>query len=587
MLAPINVKYRRIVPRLLALVLVTLLAVPAIAQAAGNPPGQPSPTGEPAGTATNPVSSMTTKPAGFNLTGNQVLAITKRNATVKALEQQYHGHLTSYVYTLDAPSWQVGYYTKGTNSQEVALLYVNEDERAVTQVWTGHQIAWSMARGYPGAFGRMINAWYVWLPLCVLFFLPFFPWRRKPTLWHLDLLVMEAFSVSLFFFNRSDIGLSVPLVYPELAYFLVRMVLLGFFGKGKPSQPLRVTLPLRWLTLILIFLVGFRIGLNVVNSNVIDVGYAGVIGADKIIHNQPLYGNWPSSNAEGDTYAPFTYFAYVPAYLVFGWSGQWDGLPTAHAAAILFDLLTMLGLFLLGRSMRGPPTGTLLAYLWAAFPFTTFTLCCNSNDALVSCMLVFCLLVLRWSVARGIGGALAAMTKFAPFALAPLLLRGIGPPPKPAQVIKYCLAYGVTVGVLMIIVFARHDWYWFWHDSIQYQAGRPAPFSIWGLWGGNNHVLRIPERAVLGVGALMAIAALRWPRGDRSLIQVAAIAAAIIICLQCGISYWFYLYIVWFFPLVMIVLVLSHPAAEQGQPAAEPPGLVRLRPVIPIAPVYE
>ena len=37
-----------------------------------------------------------------------------------------------------------------------------------------------------------------------------------------------------------------------------------------------------WWVVHIFFLVGFRIGLNITDSNVIDVGYAGVIGADKI-----------------------------------------------------------------------------------------------------------------------------------------------------------------------------------------------------------------------------------------------------------------------------------------------------------------
>ena len=112
----------------------------------------------------------------------------------------------------------------------------------------------------------------------------------------------------------------------------------------------------------LVFLIGFRIGLNVTNSNVIDVGYAGVIGSNKILHDQKLYGGWPTDNPQGDTYGPFNYYAYVPFTATFGWSGVWDNLPAAHAAAIAFDLLTMLGLFLLGRAIRGPTLGTLLAY---------------------------------------------------------------------------------------------------------------------------------------------------------------------------------------------------------------------------------
>ena len=142
-----------------------------------------------------------------------------------------------------------------------------------------------MARGYPGAFGRKVNSWYVWLPLCLLFLAPFVPWRRRPTLLHLDLLVLLGFSVSLAFFNHALIGISVPLAYPFLLYLLVRMLLLAF-GRGRPREPLRLLVPVPWLAVAIVFLVGFRIGLNVTDSNVIDVGYAGVIGADKLVHGQ-------------------------------------------------------------------------------------------------------------------------------------------------------------------------------------------------------------------------------------------------------------------------------------------------------------
>ncbi len=83
-----------------------------------------------------------------------------------------------------------------------------------------------MARGYPGAFGRHVNALYIWLPLCVLFFLPFFDFRRPLSLLHLDLLVLLSFSVSLAFFNHAEIYKSVPLAYPPLLYLLARMLAL-------------------------------------------------------------------------------------------------------------------------------------------------------------------------------------------------------------------------------------------------------------------------------------------------------------------------------------------------------------------------
>ncbi len=505
---------------------------------------------------------MTTPPSGFRLTGRQVLAAARRNATYIA-ELEQHPRLVPYVYTRGIGYWQVSLFTPPPKHQiEMLQLYVSDATGQVTQVWTGYQVAWTMARGYPGAFGKKINALYIWLPLCAAFFLPFFPWRRRPTLWHLDLLALLALSVSLAFFNNANLGMSVPLVYPTLIYLLVRMVLLAC-GRGRPRGALRLVIPPAWLAVALVFLVGFRIGLNVTDSNVIDVGYAGVIGSSKIVHGQKLYGNWPSDNPAGDTYGPVNYYAYVPFYEIWGWSGVWDNLPAAHAAAITFDLLTMLGLFVLGWMVRGPTTGTVLAYLWAAFPFTTFVMSSNSNDALVALSIVICLLVMRWAWARGLAGGLAGLTKFAPLGLAPILMRGLGEPPPRRSLVRFAVMYALGIIVPLLPVVLSHDWHYFWRDSISYQASRPAPFSIWGLWGGSitstAQTLLIPQRIWLGAVIAFGLVAGVWPRGERTLVEVGALGAAVIIGLQCSISYWFYLYIVWFLPLVFVALVLAHP----------------------------
>ena len=174
--------------------------------------------------------------------------------------------------------------------------------------------------------------------------------------------------------------------------------------------------------MLLVFLVGFRIGLNVTNSNVIDVGYAGVIGADKLIHGHHLYGGWPHDNAEGDTYGPVNYYAYVPFRALFGWSGSWDDLPAAHAAAIAFDLLTLIGLFFLGRMIRGPSLGIVLAYGWAAFPFTLYALSLQQQrHAGRAARRLGAARAALGAGARGRAARLAGLTKFAPLALAPLL----------------------------------------------------------------------------------------------------------------------------------------------------------------------
>jgi hypothetical protein len=532
------------------------------------------------------VTSQNTPPKGYRLTAAKVERLAAAALAIKA-ELRRHPGAVAYEYTKGPGQWQVSWFSSGKHQVELAQVYVDDATAAVTQVWTGFQVAWSMARGYPGAFGRRVNAWYVWVPLCVLFVAPFIPWRRNRVLadgrrrraWsilHLDLLALLGLSVSLAFFNHGTIGLSTPLLYPFMLYLLVRMLALGF-GRGRPREPLRLGVPVGWIAIGVIFLVGFRIGLNVVNSNVIDVGYAGVIGADKLLHGKPLYGGWPKDNANGDTYGPVAYYAYVPFRWVFGWSGSWDDLPAAHAAAIVFDLLTLFGLFWLGRRVRGPTLGVVLAYAWAAYPFTLWTLSSNTNDALVSLLIVLALLVITSPAGRGVAGALAGLTKFAPLALAPLLLRGIDPPPSRRAVVRYVLAYGLTTVIVMLPVLLDGNLSAFWHDTIAYQASRTSPFSIWGLYGG----LGVFQHLFQGATVALALGVMVIPE-RRGLIEVAALAAAIIIALQLAASYWLYSYIVWFYAPLVVALFGSFPselehavaAAVDAQPAESTPVVV-------------
>ena len=97
----------------------------------------------------------------------------------------------------------------------------------------------------------------------------------------------------------------------------------------------------------------------------------------------------------------------------------------------------------------------------------------------------------------------------------------------------------------------------FWHDTIVYQADRTSPFSIWGLWGG----LSFEQHLVQGATVALAIVVAFVPR-RRGVVEVAALAAAVLIALQLSASYWLYSYIVWFFPLVAIALFGSFPSRE-------------------------
>ena len=98
-------------------------------------------------------------------------------------------------------------------------------------------------------------------------------------------------TASLWFFNHGDIFTAVPLFYPLLAWVVrARDVWIGATGRG--SRTRRVW-PAWVLLAAAVFLAGFRIGLNVESSNVIDVGYSGVIGAERIVHGQAPWGHFP------------------------------------------------------------------------------------------------------------------------------------------------------------------------------------------------------------------------------------------------------------------------------------------------------
>lgn len=503
--------------------------------------------------------SMDAPPAGRRMTGEEVLAIAERDETVVEARAE-HERTTSSVFLKGADRWQVSFYAP--DGSEIAQVTIHDATGGVLEAWSGPQVAWTMARGYPGAFGRKASAAYVWAPLLIAFLLPFVDRRRLLRMRHLDLAAIASLSISLAFFNRGDIDASVPLSVPPLAYLLARLLWIAYRRREpeRAPEPMRLLVPVSWLAIATIFLIGFRIGLNVTDSNVIDVGYSGVIGADRIAHGEDLYGDWPRDNEHGDTYGPVNYLAYVPFEAIWPWEGEWDDLPAAHGAAVVFDLLCLAGLFLLGRRLRGRNLGIVLAYAWAACPFTLFSLATNSNDALVAAWLIGVLLVAGSAPARGALTALAALTKLAPLALAPLLA-GHGAPGGASgwlrTVARFGAGFAATAAVAMLPVWLQGDLGLVWDRTVGFQLGRDAPFSIWGLYD-----LELPQRIVQGLTVLLAVAAALLPRRP-DVVGLAAAAGAILLALQLGTTYWFYLYVVWVLPLALVAFL-----AREGEPEA-------------------
>lgn len=495
------------------------------------------------------------KPPGHRLDGYGAIDLAKR---VKKVQREIAKHEDPYpgVYLKGPDRWQVGYYTRSTPPREIAQVTIDDRSATVLEAWTGHQVAWTMARGYPGAFGRKVNSPWVWIPLTVLFVVPLLQPRRWRRMVHLDLLVIAAFGISVAYFNDAQIDVSVPLVYPLLVYLLARMLWIGL-RRPRPGPAsaatvagrLPVLVPVSWLAIAIVFLVGFRIGLNVTSSNVIDVGYAGVIGAQKLVDGEPIYGAFPNDNQHGDTYGPVVYAAYVPFEQALPWSGRWDDLPAAHAASIAFDLAALLLVFLLGRRVRGPGLGIVLAYAWAACPFTLYAMNTGTNDTLVT---VFVLAALLLAVrpprhaARGAVSALGGLTKFATLALAPLLATA-GADGRRAAVLRFAAGFAAAAAVALApVVLGGESLRTMYDRTLGFQAERGSPFSIWGM-----HDLDGLQRAWQAIAVALALTLAAIPR-RRDVIGLTACAAAILIALQVGVTHWFYLYLVWIVPLVLL-----------------------------------
>jgi Glycosyltransferase family 87 len=528
-------------------VIALLLGLPAVAQA-GNETWTTPPLNE--------------RPEGKQLTLKQVLATGEATRTVKEYRRKYPTlRALGYLDTATG-NWLIRYVIP---SKELIEVDVNDSTGQVTDVWTGPQVLWGMARGAPGAFGRKLNAPYLWLSLCLLFIVPFLDPKRPFRLLHLDLLVLLSFGVSHYYFNRANISASTPLAYPVMAYLLVRALMIGFRPRRR-SGPLVPAVPIRWLGYGVIFLLGFRVGLNAFDSNVIDVGFAGVLGANRVAHGLSLY-DW-SLPWHPNTYGPVNYLAYVPFEWIWPNHGRWDELPAAHAAALAFDALTTWGMYVLGTRLRegaaGKQLGVVLAYAWVAFPYTAFVLESNSNDSLTAMFVVWALVFMRSPAMRGALVALGGATKFAPWALAPLLASGRGDR-RGAQWFVFGVAFVTTLALFVLPFTTDVGIMKFWDATAGYQADRPSPFSIWGLYDGITPVRRVVEVAVVAFSILLAVVPRR-----RSELQICALAAAVLISVELCTSHWFYLYIVWFAPPLFAALFGEYGTSSWRMPVARP-----------------
>jgi len=533
------------------------------------------------------------------LTEKQALDIFVREPKVADWLERYPPKPTTAAeYEREAGNWTLKVWSGAAG--QVALGKVDDETGSVVEAWTGPQVAWTMARGGAGAFGgKTVNTAWVWLTFCGVFLLGLADLRRLRSLRNLDLLVLLSFTVSLRLFNEGEILWSVPLAYPPLVYLLARCLWIA--RRDQAPRAARPVWPVWILAAAAVFLTGFRVGLNVeAPRSTIDVGFAGVIGGQRIVNGQIPYGHMPeqgdlkacgpadangeireriqtngrceASNGRGDTYGPVSYLAYVPGYLAFGWTGKWDELWAAHATSLLFDGLCLIGLALVGRRFGGNRLGATLAFAWAAYPFTLYASNSNTNDAIMPAFLIFGFWLASSAWARGGAVALAGWTKFAALLLAPLWLAYPTALRSPfrlgVDVWKWAAGFAVaTIGAFTMLLLEPdplHAARVFGERTFGFQLDRESPFSLWG-WG-QYHAAGVPDlhlvQQVLEVLLVAGALALAFVPRRRSPLQLAALTAAVLIGFELVLTHWFYLYIPWFFPFVAFACLSSRDRVE-------------------------
>jgi hypothetical protein len=525
-----------------------------------------------------------------SLTEQQALKLALASQEVRDELSKHGPYSTDATYSEALNKWTVHFYVweggsiggKPTSDgrKEVARVGIEDESWQLEYVWTGDQIIWQQARGEPGAYGKHANYWYVWLPLALLFALAFVRTDKLFSLRNLDLMALVfGFLLSHHFFREGVVHEAVLLWYPPLIYLFIRTLLMGF---GIAERVERTSNFPTWVLLGLAGLAaGVVVGLNL-DARVIDVGYAGVAGADLILEGTSPYANMPQDVATGDTYGPLNYLLYVPFVLVFGFSGSWDFLPAAHALTIFSFVVGALGMLYAGWKLSGAKGGAALLFAWALFPYTLYSTNNNTNDIVVAAICAVGLAVASSAIGRGASVAAGFAVKIYPLILAPLWMMHDGP--RRRSLAGFVVGgVGVVVLSFWVLVLDRQPVEAirvFYERTLGLQTNRVTPWTIF---------TQVPELAFLqqpllaGV-ILLAFVVAVWPR-RRTIRRLAAFSAALVIGLQLVVDYWFYPYITWFEPFVFLSLLLAtneksaldgesgqQPAAGEQQETGKGPG---------------
>jgi len=432
----------------------------------------------------------------------------------------------------------------------------------------------------PGVLPSAVNG-LPYVGLALVFFGAFGTPRRPLSVRNLDLAVLLAVgSLHLYAFQSGHFGQEASparglVLVAGLLYLLTRMLMIGFGWRARREPPEHRSETLTalarpgWLAAgVACLALGHAVYPAVDDTYAIDVGLFSSAGSDRLVHHPgALYEDLLRLREYGEyddhaRYGPAMYLFYAPFEQVFPWQRS---PRAAMAAAVVFDLLTALALWLFGRRLLGGPPGNALglslALAWLSFPYTLFGVAWAFNDALVGLLLVCVLLVLQVPLARGGIAALAAAAKFVPLALVPVFATATGRQQHRATLL-FSIAFAAVVLLLFIPVMPDGGPRELYDRTVGFQASRAVGGEV-TIW---NHYSLVWLQTLLRAAAVGLAVLFAFVPSRKTPVQVAALGAAALIALQLTPENWAASYMLWFAPLAFIALFAPERLAVASSP---------------------